>query len=102
MAEKKYYRGKALVVGNDHYDQVKPDLDNAVNDAKGIFEAFCGLGFMMMPEAYDVDIDGFDTMFEKFKSDLGKYEVGVFYFSGHGIEIDGKNYLVMKNTPIGE
>ena len=102
MAEKKYYRGKALVVGNDHYDQVKPDLDNAVNDAKGIFEAFRELGFMMMPEAYDVDVDGFDTMFEEFKSDLGKYEVGVFYFSGHGIEIDGKNYLVMKNTPIGE
>lgn len=102
MAEKKYYRGKALVVGNDHYDQVKPDLDNAVNDAKGIFEAFRELGFMMMPEAYDVDIDGFDTLFEDFKSDLGKYEVGVFYFSGHGVEIDGKNYLVMQNTPIGE
>ena len=33
--KKVYYRGKALVVGNDHYDQVKPDLDNAVNDAKG-------------------------------------------------------------------
>lgn len=102
MAEKKYYRGKALVVGNDHYDQVKPDLDNAVNDAKGIFEAFRELGFMMMPEAYDVDIDGFDAMFEDFKSDLGKYEVGVLYYSGHGIEIDGKNYLIMKNTPIGE
>ena len=102
MAEKKYYRGKALVVGNDHYDQVKPDLDNAVNDAKGIFEAFRELGFMMMPEAYDVDIDGFDAMFEGFKSDLDKYEVGVFYFSGHGIEIDGKNYLVMQNTPIGD
>ena len=102
MAEKIYYRGKALVVGNDHYDQVKPDLDNAVNDAKGIFEAFRELGFMMMPEAYDVDIDGFDAMFEEFKSDLDKYEVGVFYFSGHGIEIDGKNYLVMQNTPIGD
>ena len=38
--KKVYYRGKALVVGNDHYDQVKPDLDNAVNDAKGIYEAF--------------------------------------------------------------
>ena len=36
--KKVYYRGKALVVGNDHYDQVKPDLDNAVNDAKGIYE----------------------------------------------------------------
>ena len=35
QSKKVYYRGKALVVGNDHYDQVMPDLDNAVNDAKG-------------------------------------------------------------------
>lgn len=35
-----YYRGKALVIGNDHYDQMKPDLNNAVNDAKSIHEAF--------------------------------------------------------------
>lgn len=99
---KVYYRGKALVVGNDHYDQVKPDLDNAVNDAKSIYEAFRELGFMMMPEAYDIDTDRFDELFEDFKSELGHYEVGVLYFSGHGVEIDGRNYLIMRNTPIGE
>lgn len=32
MSEERYYKGKVLVVGNDHYDQMKPDLDNAVND----------------------------------------------------------------------
>lgn len=100
--KKVYYRGKALVVGNDHYDQVKPDLDNAVNDAKGIYEAFKDLGFMMMPEAYNIDTDRFDELFDNFKSELGHYEVGVLYFSGHGVEIDGKNYLIMRNTPIGE
>ncbi|MBR5352662.1 MAG: caspase family protein [Bacteroidales bacterium] len=100
--EKVYYRGKALVVGNDHYDQVKPDLDNAVNDAKSIYDAFRELGFMMMPEACDIDTDRFDELFEDFKSDLGRYEVGVLYFSGHGLEIDGKNYLIMSNTPIGD
>ena len=90
------------MVGNDHYEQVKPDLDNAVNDAKSIYDAFRELGFMMMPEAYDIDTDRFDELFEDFKSDLGLYEVGVLYFSGHGVEIDGKNYLIMCNTPIGE
>lgn len=95
-------KGKALVVGNDHYDQVKPDLDNAVNDARSIYEAFQELGFMMMPEAYDIDTDRFDELFENFKSDLSHYEVGIVYFSGHGIEINGKNYLIMRNTPIGE
>lgn len=96
------FRGKVLAIGNDHYDQVKPDLDNAINDATGIYETFRNLGYMMMPEAYDIDIDRFDELFNDFKSDLGNYEVGVLYFSGHGIEIQGKNYLMMTNTPIGE
>ena len=90
------------MVGNNHYDQVKPDLDNAVNDAKGIYEAFMNLGFMMMPEAYDIGFEKFDKLFDSFKSDLGNYEVGVLYFSGHGIEIYGKNYLIMCDTPIGD
>ena len=57
---------------------------------------------MMMPEAYNIDTDRFDELFDNFKSELGHYEVGVLYFSGHGVEIDGKNYLIMRNTPIGE
>ena len=56
----------------------------------------------MMPEAYNIDTDRFDELFDNFKSELGHYEVGVLYFSGHGVEIDGKNYLIMRNTPIGE
>lgn len=102
MPEKNYYRGKAFVIGNDHYDQMKPDLDNAVNDAKSIYVTFQELGFMMMPRAYDIAVEKFDELFEQFRSDLSRYEVGVVYFSGHGIEIDGKNYLIMRNTPIGE
>lgn len=99
MANDIFYRGKAFVVGNDHYDQMKPDLDNAVNDARGIYEAFQKLGFMMMEPAYDITIDRFDELFKDFKSDLRNYEVAVLYFAGHGIEIDGNNYLIMMNTP---
>ena len=57
---------------------------------------------MMRPKAYNIDTDRFDELFDNFKSELGHYEVGVLYFSGHGVEIDGKNYLIMRNTPIGE
>ena len=100
MEQNKFYRGKAFVVGNDHYDQMKPDLDNAVNDAKAIHNTFQTLGFLMMPEAYDIDVETFDSLFEIFKSDLNKFDVGILYFSGHGVEIEGKNYLIMKNTPM--
>ena len=37
MADKTYYRGKALVVGNDHYDQVKPDLFGAYQQSEDDF-----------------------------------------------------------------
>lgn len=100
MSEGRYYKGKVLVVGNDHYEQVKPDLDNAVNDAVGIYNEFQSLGYMMMPPALDIDIDQFDKLFYDFKSDLDKFSVGIFYYSGHGIEIDGKNYLIMTKTPL--
>lgn len=97
-----YYRGKALVIGNDHYEQMKPDLDNAVNDAKSIHDALQGLGFMMMPPAVDITTDDFDNLFNDFLSDLDKYEVAVLYYAGHGIEVEGKNYLVMTETPVGD
>lgn len=97
-----FYRGKALVIGNDHYDQMKPDLNNAVNDAKSIHEALQGIGFMMMPLAIDITTDDFDSLFNNFLGDLAKYDVAVLYYAGHGIEVKGKNYLVMTETPVGE
>ncbi len=102
MEQNKFYKGKAFVVGNDHYDHMKPDLDNAVNDAKAIHNAFQELGFLMMPEANNIDIYTFDALFEEFKSDLNKYDVGILYYSGHGVEIEGKNYLIMKDTPMSD
>lgn len=96
-----YYRGKAFVIGNDHYDQM-PDLNNAVNDAKSIHDALQDLGFMMMPVAIDITTDDFDSLFNDFLGDLAKYDVAVVYYAGHGIEVDGKNYLVMTETPVGE
>lgn len=95
-----FYRGKALVIGNDHYDQM-PDLNNAVNDAKSIQEALQTLGFMTMSLATDISIDDFDNLFNEYLSDLEKYDVAVLYYAGHGIEVDGKNYLPMTKTPVG-
>ena len=97
-----FNRGKALVIGNDHYDQMKPDLNNAVNDAKSIHDALQCLGFMMMPLAIDITTDNFDSLFNDFLSDLAKYDVAVLYYAGHGIEVEGKNYLVMTEAPVGD
>ena len=90
-------RAKALVVGIDQYDQATP-LDNAVNDAKAIAEVLRQLKFYVY-DYYNISADEWDTLFPKFYEDLHEYDACVFFFAGHGIEIDGKNYLICKNTP---
>lgn len=99
MSSLKYIRAKALVVGIDHYDQAN-QLDNAVNDAKAIAEILRKLKFYVYAY-YDIDVDKWDEVFPDFCSDLDKYDACVVYFAGHGVEIDGKNYLLCKNTPAG-
>lgn len=84
-----HYRGKAFVNGNDHYQNIHPSLDNAVNDAKSIYERSQELGFMLMPLAIDLEIDDFDKQIEEFLVDLNRFDVVVLYFAGHSFERNG-------------
>lgn len=97
MDNQKYMRAKALVVGIDQYDQATP-LGNAVNDAKGIADILRQLKFYVC-DYYNIDTDQWDKVFPLFYEDLSEFDACVFFFAGHGIEIDGKNYLICKNTP---
>ena len=97
MQEKNNRKAKAIVVGIDNYEQANK-LDNAVNDAKGMAEAFRKLGFYV-DDYLDIVIDDWDLCFRNFCANLDQFQVCVFYFAGHGVEIDGKNYLLCKDTP---
>jgi len=85
-------RRTALVIGNSAYKSVSP-LKNAANDARDIADALHHLGF-------DVNIltDATQSQMEHavrdFGSKLRKGGVGLFYYSGHGIQVSGENYLV--------
>lgn len=97
MNNQKYIRAKALVIGIDIYDQAT-QLTNAVNDARAIAEILRKLKFYVF-DYYDIDTDQWDCNFSQFCEDLNMYDACVVYFAGHGVEIDGKNYLLCKNTP---
>lgn len=97
IPDKKYLRAKAIVVGNDKYDQVK-NLTNAVNDAEAFAEALERLKFCVF-YYHDIKATEWDDYFYDFRKDLNAYDVCIFYFAGHGVEIDGKNYLICKETP---
>ncbi|MDD5392233.1 MAG: SUMF1/EgtB/PvdO family nonheme iron enzyme [Thiothrix sp.] len=84
----------ALVIGNQAY--ADSPLRNPVNDADKMAEALRGLGFEVM-KATNLDQKGIKAAIRRFGERLDSNSVGLFYFSGHGTQVGGKNYLI----PIG-
>ncbi len=90
------YRGLAYVVGVNEYLQANK-LSNAVYDAKAIAAELKTVGFYVK-ESYDIDLKKFVNEFDNFKRELSKFNVGLFYFAGHGVEFEGKNYLLLTDS----
>lgn len=85
----------ALVIGNSKYEN--DDLVTPVNDADDLSKKLRELGFIVKRDT-DVDIDKFNSLVDSFGSELNNYNVGLFYFAGHGLQIDGDNFLTATNT----
>lgn len=95
---KDYKKGLALVVGiNDYIDASK--LSNAVFDAESLAISLEKLSFDIIKKI-DIGYRDFASTLDDFFVLLKEYDVGVFYFAGHGVEIDGDNYLLAADTPI--
>tara|TARA_A100000171_G_C2139093_1_gene153110 strand:+ start:5909 stop:7390 length:1482 start_codon:yes stop_codon:yes gene_type:complete len=87
----------ALIVGNIDYALTKNKLVNAVNDANDFGHKLLNLGFTVNI-LNNTTVEILDREVSKFGNDLKDYDVGLFYFSGHGFQIQGKNYLTSINT----
>lgn len=87
----------ALVIGNANYTLDKDKLVNAVNDAEDFGNKLMNLGFIVKTVT-DCTAETFDREIRAFGTELEKFDVGLFYFSGHGLQIDGKNYLTAIDT----
>ncbi|HEX7316318.1 MAG TPA: SUMF1/EgtB/PvdO family nonheme iron enzyme [Pyrinomonadaceae bacterium] len=82
----------ALVVGNRDYPG-RDALKNPVNDARLMSETLRGLGFEVL-EGFDLKRDQMEQSFNQFKQRLQPGGVALFFYSGHGIQVGGRNYLV--------
>lgn len=88
----------ALVIGNnEYYEEAK--LTNAVNDAIGIKEVFDRLGFDVIFKT-DFSEKEIPDLLMEFDTKIANYDASIFYFAGHGFELDGENYLVPIDTQI--
>ena len=80
----------ALVIGNGNY--ARSALANPVNDAKTIEEALKGIGFEVM-QFENLDQKEMARVIDDFGNRLRKYDVGLFFYAGHGLQSKGFNYL---------
>ena len=71
-------------------------LNNPANDARGIAQALRAQGFDVI-ERVNADLLGMRRAAAEFGARMREGGVAVFYYSGHGIQANGRNYLV----PIG-
>jgi hypothetical protein len=85
-------RRVALVVGNSAY-QLTPRLDNPRNDASDVAAALGKLGFRVIAGT-DLDKAAFDRKVRDFAVALRGADAGVLFYAGHGLQVDGHNYLV--------
>ena len=85
-------RRVALVIGNGDYDQGR--LRNPVNDARAIAHALRGAGFEVIANENADRVAMYEAIIafgDRLKEIKG---VGLFYFSGHGLQVQGKNFMV--------
>ena len=85
-------KGVALVIGNGDYEHIAK-LANPVNDARAIEDLLHRLGFETTM-ASDRDARRLRRDLDGFVEDAEGADVAVVYYSGHGIEAGGENYLV--------
>lgn len=87
-----YQKRLALVIGNSNY-QNGGSLPNPVNDATAIASALQTVGFEVM-KYENVTQREMKMAINAFGQKLHGYEVGVFYYAGHGIQNKGMNYMI--------
>jgi hypothetical protein len=83
----------ALVIGNSAYQNVVK-LPNPVRDAEGIAALFRGAGFDVVELRRDLVGTELRHAIRNFSDAAQSADIAVVYYAGHGIEVNGNNYLI--------
>ncbi len=84
-------RRLALIVGNEAYP--KWPLRNPANDARAVEQALRELGFETVT-VLNAGLKTLERSIDQFVAGIHSGDVAMFYYAGHGIQIDSENYLV--------
>ena len=89
LAERKV----ALLIGNAKYGTTASSLKNPLNDTAIMRKALVSAKFEVTV-VENASLDQMSAALEQFEEEARGAEIGLIYYSGHGVEIDGENYLV--------
>ncbi len=82
----------ALVIGNADYTYGR-NLANPVNDARSIEGALKNLGFGVL-KYENTTQKQMKKAIDLFGRRLKNYDIALFFFAGHGVQVNGSNYLI--------
>jgi len=88
-------RRVALVIGNGGYRHVSP-LDNPPNDARLMSDTLSSLGFRLVggKPLLNADRPEMERAIRAFGRELNGGAVAFFFYAGHGVQVEGENFLV--------
>jgi peptidoglycan hydrolase-like protein with peptidoglycan-binding domain len=90
----------ALVVGVGTYDNTA-SLENPPNDARAMAKVLDAAGFEIIL-SIDADHAQLGRDLVSFYEKARGAEAALFYFAGHGMQIDGKNYLLSRSAEVAD
>src|SRR5215510_6273516 len=83
----------ALIIGNGAYEKVGR-LPNPTSDAKGMEGLFRAAGFTVVLARQDLSVIAMRRALRDFSAEVRDADIAVVYYAGHGIEVNGINYLI--------
>ncbi|MCP5081004.1 MAG: caspase family protein [Alphaproteobacteria bacterium] len=97
ITESQAARRMALLIGINEYEHI-PKLEKAIGDVEAMGDKLRSLGFDVTT-VKDPDRRTMNIEIGKFTAKLGPGDMAFVHYSGHGVEIDGDNFLLPRDIP---
>ncbi len=91
----------ALVIGNGNYAH-EGRLGNPANDARAVSEALRKVGFDRVDTVVDGDLKAMNSGLAAFARAAENASLALVYYSGHGMEVEGQNYLLPVDAKLAD
>lgn len=97
--EQKSLKRVAIIIANQNYKREELSLKKTYNDADDMKVALEKLGFSILVFEKDMSFGQFNDKMKSLEVQLKGTDLVFFYFSGHGVEYNGENFLLPSDFP---